>query len=216
MSGGQGAGSDQAQVCRVGGATFRTFPAHLDTMFSRLRQLAHHLNASHARNSSLAIGHTATMATAVHNDNQACCSIPPVASDYTPKGAFRTYAGIDKVYVTGTKGAHAFVCVYDIFGFKPQTQQGADMLADALGAEVYMPDFFAPAAPWPTDEFPPKTNEQSEALQAFFGGPASPSDGAVKLRLLAEALKADGAVKVGAFGFCWGASFRLKLDDSGS
>jgi hypothetical protein len=93
-------------------------------------------------------------------------------------------------------GAHA--------GFKPQTQQGADLLAAALGAEVYMPDFFAPAPPWPADQFPPTTDEQKAKLQEFFGGPAAPPKSAEALRRIAEQLKKDGAAKVGAFGFCWG------------
>lgn len=33
----------------------------------------------------------------VHNTNTACCSIPPVKSDYTPKGSFKSYAGFNKV-----------------------------------------------------------------------------------------------------------------------
>lgn len=28
------------------------------------------------------------------------------------------------------------------FGFYPQTQQGADIIAESLGARVYMPDVF--------------------------------------------------------------------------
>ncbi len=33
----------------------------------------------------------------VHNTNQACCSIPPVKSDYAPKGFYKSYAGFSKV-----------------------------------------------------------------------------------------------------------------------
>ncbi|EED82516.1 predicted protein [Postia placenta Mad-698-R] len=111
------------------------------------------------------------MSTTIHNDNAACCSIPPVRSDYTPKGSYKSYPGFTKVYVTGptTPGNVALICVYDIFGFKPQTQQGADILADQLNAHVVMPDFFEPDAPWPADKFPPKTDEEKAKLQAFFG-----------------------------------------------
>ncbi|KAL1952263.1 hypothetical protein VTO73DRAFT_1412 [Trametes versicolor] len=142
----------------------------------------------------------------VHNTNVACCTIPPVKSDYTPKGTFKSYAGFSKVYVTGpaTPGKLAFVCVYDIFGFKPQTQQGADIIAEQLGAQVLMPDFFEPAEPWPAAKFPPSTDEEKAEFQAFFGGPAKPQDGVAKLINVGKALKAEGAEFVGTFGFCWG------------
>lgn len=166
-------------------------------MLARLRAVAHHLSPSHS---------AAKMSTTIHNDNAACCSIPPVRSDYTPKGSYKSYAGFTKVYVTGptTPGNVALICVYDIFGFKPQTQQGADILADQLNAHVVMPDFFEPDAPWPADKFPPKTDEEKAKLQAFFGGAANPQNAVSKLLNVAKALKADGAKFVGAFGFCWG------------
>lgn len=162
--------------------------------------------------------------TTVHNSNTACCSIPPVKSDYTPKGTFKSYGGVSKVYVTGEKSDKAYIAVYDIFGcgqslcmrvctgaeasrprFKPQTQQGADILASQLKAQVLMPDFFEPADAFPDDKFPPTTDEAKAELQAFFGGPANPQASVAKLKKVAEALKADGVTKVGAFGYCWGA-----------
>ncbi|KAI0666316.1 hypothetical protein C8Q78DRAFT_1060766 [Trametes maxima] len=143
---------------------------------------------------------------AVHNTNVACCTVPPAQSNYTPKGRFKPYAGFSKVYVTGpeTPGRVALVCVYDIFGFKPQTQQGADILADKLSVQVLMPDFFEPAGPWPVDQFPPKTDEEKAKLQAFFGGTAKPQDAVGKLVNVGKALKSEGAGWVGTFGFCWG------------
>jgi hypothetical protein len=65
--------------------------------------------------------------TTVHNDNAACCSIPPVHSDYTPKGKIIPYGGIEKVYVTGSKSEKALVCVYDIFGYVLRLRVGARM-----------------------------------------------------------------------------------------
>ena len=62
-------------------------PNSLFEMFSRLRTLAHQL-APRIR--------TGKMST-VHNKNVACCSIPPVESDYTPKGTFKSYGGFNKV-----------------------------------------------------------------------------------------------------------------------
>ncbi|RPD58387.1 hypothetical protein L227DRAFT_550640 [Lentinus tigrinus ALCF2SS1-6] len=142
----------------------------------------------------------------VHNTNQACCSIPPVKSDYAAKGSYKSYAGFNKVYVTGpqTPGKVALVCVYDIFGFKPQTQQGADILAEKLGVQVLMPDFFEPGEPWPVDEFPPKTNEEKAKLQQFFGGTANPGNAKQKALNVGNALKSEGVEFVGLYGYCWG------------
>jgi hypothetical protein len=55
--------------------------------------------------------------TEVHNTNKACCTIPPVHSDYSPKGSFKSYGDFDRVYVTGPASSeNAIVCVFDIFG----------------------------------------------------------------------------------------------------
>jgi len=54
----------------------------------------------------------------VHNTNQACCSIPPVQSDYQPKGSIKPFGDFNRVYITGPeKSDNALVCVYDIFGY---------------------------------------------------------------------------------------------------
>lgn len=163
-------------------------------MYTRLRALLHHIN--HAKMS------TAT----VNNPSVACCTVPPVESDYTPKGSFKSYGGISKVYVTGPEkvGDIAIVCVYDIFGFQPQTQQGADILAKELNAQVLMPDFFEPVDAWPVEGFPPKNDEEKQKFQEFFGGPAKPQDSVSKLLAVTKALKQDGAKFVGAYGLCWG------------
>lgn len=91
-------------------------------MLTRLRAILRHFNR-------------AAMSTATHNTNKACCTIPPVKSDYQPKGTFKSYAGFDRVcfiavynkgsnpyrvqvYVAGPEkpGKLALVCVFDIFG----------------------------------------------------------------------------------------------------
>lgn len=73
-------------------------------MLNRLRSIVHHIN-------------TAKMSTTVYNTSKACCSIPPVLSDYEPKGSYKAYGGFDSVYVTGPDTSeNALVCVYDIFG----------------------------------------------------------------------------------------------------
>ncbi|KXN81106.1 hypothetical protein AN958_06060 [Leucoagaricus sp. SymC.cos] len=145
------------------------------------------------------------MSTTIHNTNQACCSIPPVQSDYQPKGTIKPFGDFKRVYVTGPiKSDNAIVCVYDIFGFFPQTQQGADILANALNTAVYMPDFFEPDHPFPIGKFPPKAPEEKQELRDFFGGVASPPKNIKKLSRFGSALKSSGAQKVGVYGFCWG------------
>lgn len=62
--------------------------------------------------------------------SHACCTVPPVVSSgYSEKGEWTTINGM-KTYATGPKDAKtALLIVYDIFGFFPQTLQGADILA---------------------------------------------------------------------------------------
>ncbi|KAF8078238.1 hypothetical protein FPV67DRAFT_1405312 [Lyophyllum atratum] len=145
------------------------------------------------------------MSTTTHNTNKACCTIPPVQSDYTPKGTFKPYGNFQRVYVTGPESSeNKIVCVYDIFGYFPQTQQGADIVASALKATVYMPDFFEPDPPFPPEKFPPQTEKDKADIQAFFGSTASPPKAIEKLTSFGHTLKANGAKKIGAYGFCWG------------
>lgn len=62
--------------------------------------------------------------------SKACCTVPPVVSSgYQEKGEYITVNGM-KTYATGSKDAKdAIFLIYDIFGFFPQTLQGADILA---------------------------------------------------------------------------------------
>lgn len=172
-------------------------------MFTRLRTLIHSLNHSRTMASST----TSQPTQPVVNSNPACCSIPPVSSDYAPKGSYTSFpdAGFQRTYVTGpSTSSTALITVYDIFGFFPQTQQGADLLAQALNARVVMPDFFEPDKPFPVEKFPPATQEVKDELQAFFAGPAQPEKAVQKLINVGEALRKQGATKVGAYGLCWG------------
>ncbi|KAF8349811.1 dienelactone hydrolase [Amanita rubescens] len=142
------------------------------------------------------------MSSTVHNPNTACCSIPPVHSSYSPKGTFQSIGNFHRVYVTGPDvSENAIICVYDIFGYFRQTQQGADLIASALKTTVYMPDFFEPHSPFPAEKFPP---ENPAELEAFFDGTANLTASLNKLVAFGHNLKADGKKKVGVYGFCWG------------
>ncbi|PFH54747.1 hypothetical protein AMATHDRAFT_135249 [Amanita thiersii Skay4041] len=151
-----------------------------------------------------------TSTTAVHNNNKACCTIPPVHSNYTPKGAYKPFGQFNRVYVTGPDSSeNAIVCIYDIFGFFPQTQQGADIIASTLKTTVYMPDFFEPDPPFPAENFPPKSDKDKAELQAFFGTTANPSAAVTKLTAFARDLKTLGRKRISAYGFCWGGKVTL-------
>jgi len=134
----------------------------------------------------------------------ACCSIPPVEVDYTPKGSYVAFGGFKKVYVVGPKSDKALLAAYDIFGFTNQALQGADILSSALNVQVYMPDFFEPFGPLPVEYYPPDTDEKKKAFGEFFAGPADPHRVLPFVKNVTSALKADGITKIGAYGYCWG------------
>ncbi|KAG8851178.1 hypothetical protein FRB91_008348 [Serendipita sp. 411] len=107
------------------------------------------------------------MSSDVPYTTEACCQIPVVQSTYQPQGEIIKMGKYDDVYVVGNKDSTTSVInVFDIFGFFPQTQQGADILAETLGARVYMPDFFF-GKPYPLAEHPPKNDEQKVATISY-------------------------------------------------
>jgi hypothetical protein len=81
--------------------------------------------------------------------------------------------------------------VYDIFGFFPQTIQGADILAYGnkdRKYQVFMPDFFE-GSPADITWYPPDNEEKGQKLNAFFEGPAAPPKVVKKLESLIAELK---------------------------
>ncbi|KAF9650733.1 dienelactone hydrolase [Thelephora ganbajun] len=140
----------------------------------------------------------------VHNISIACCSIPAVQVDYTAKGTHKSHGTFDRVYVTGDKGEIALIIVYDIFGYSSQTLQGADILAETIGAQVFMPDFFGEGNAFGLEKIPPRNERDRRDLQSFIGGIANPPAAAVKLVEFANVLKGEGFKKIGALGYCWG------------
>lgn len=91
----------------------------------------------------------------------------------------------------------------DIFGFFPQTLQGADILS-ATG-RVFLPDFFD-GEPAPISWYPPTTDEMRAQLGAWFGSKANPVAGAAKARAYLAAFKAQNPHITTwlAVGYCWG------------
>ncbi|KAL7269227.1 hypothetical protein RUND412_008122 [Rhizina undulata] len=144
--------------------------------------------------------------------NKACCSIPPVVStNYVPKGTYEELNGM-KTYVTGPRDAKTGVLVvYDIFGFFPQTIQGADIIASA-GHLVVMPDYFH-GNPLEISVIPPDTPEKQAKLQSFFAGPAAPPTNVAVSRNLYPTLQSQfpETKRWGVIGYCWGGKITALL-----
>lgn len=111
------------------------------------------------------------------SQSHACCTVPPIVTEnYKEKGQWTTIDGM-KTYVTGQSDAkQALLVVYDIFGFFPQTLQGADILASGDSEkkyQVFMPDFFE-GSPAAIGWYPPDSKEKEEKLGNFFQTKAAP------------------------------------------
>jgi len=104
----------------------------------------------------------------------------------------------DKVYSTGKKDSKtAIVAIYDIYGYYPQTLQGADLLADSIGARLVMPDLFF-GEPYILD------GENKMTIQQFFQTKANIEKALTGLVEVSKILREEGATKVYAYGLCWG------------
>jgi dienelactone hydrolase len=82
----------------------------------------------------------------------------------------------------------------DIFGFHPNTFQGADHLAQKCGCTIAMPDFFRGKA-WKTDNIPPK--EGRPAMQAYIQSIGSWEIVKPDLVATIEFLRGEGMVDIG-------------------
>ncbi|PGH11571.1 hypothetical protein AJ79_04829 [Helicocarpus griseus UAMH5409] len=145
--------------------------------------------------------------------SKACCSIPPVVTKgYEGKGQYQTINGM-KTYVTGPDNAtEAVLVVYDIFGFFPQTIQGADIIASSDSNRkyrVFMPDFFD-GSPADISWYPPKTDEHKQKLGQFFQTKAAPPNTLSRIPGVVQEANSKFAPEGGKFkawailGYCWG------------
>ncbi|KAI1211912.1 Alpha/Beta hydrolase protein [Annulohypoxylon truncatum] len=154
--------------------------------------------------------HTCKMSTmpAQHGHSEACCNIPPVvATGYSAKGSYEELGGF-KSYVTGPKEAtKGIITIYDIFGYYPQTLQGADILSTSDHSQkykVFIPDWFN-GEPAPLSWFPPDTEEKQKNLGAFFQKNSPPSVAAkVPDYVSAVSAKYPEIKSWAILGFCWG------------
>ncbi|KAI0522191.1 hypothetical protein F5B22DRAFT_463577 [Xylaria bambusicola] len=152
---------------------------------------------------------TARMSTmpAQHGHSEACCNIPPiVSSGYDPKGSYEELGGY-KSYVTGpSDAAKGVVTIYDIFGYYPQTLQGADIMAlsGTTKYKVFIPDWFK-GDPADLSWFPPDNEEKQQKLGAFFQKHPPPSVASrVPGYVKALSEKYPEIKEWAILGFCWG------------
>ncbi|KAL5606360.1 hypothetical protein BROUX41_002777 [Berkeleyomyces rouxiae] len=140
---------------------------------------------------------------ATHGHSAACCNIPPVVEKgYKEKGSYEQLGGFN-TYSTGSADATKGVLViFDIFGFFPQTLQGADILGQEY--RVLMPDWFE-GHPADISVFPPDTPEKKATLTAFLAK-NSPAVVGPKVKAYAAAARAQypAVTDWAIVGFCWG------------
>ncbi|KAH7400065.1 hypothetical protein BKA64DRAFT_473931 [Cadophora sp. MPI-SDFR-AT-0126] len=136
---------------------------------------------------------------------EACKTIPPVVAEgYVEKGKWEDVGGL-KTYITGPPDAKsAILDIYDIFGFAPQSIQGADALAAALGVLVFVPDFLE--GDYAKGEWFTNTTPENEKLKGELFGRAMAFGPKIKLvAKFVECIKVKWTVeKLGALGLCWG------------
>ncbi|WFD36133.1 carboxymethylenebutenolidase [Malassezia cuniculi] len=136
--------------------------------------------------------------------NQACCTLKPVQVEYEPKGTYEEIGGL-KTYVTGSKESkRAIIGMFDIFGFWPQTLQGADLLAEATKSLVVFPNFFRDNN-WPIDGFPPRDEDEAKRFGEWLETIGEFGARLKDLQNTVDALKGEGFEKFGLYGTCWGA-----------
>lgn len=97
--------------------------------------------------------------------------------------------------------------IYDIFGFFPQTIQGADILAltdKEHPYQVFIPDFFD-GKPADISWYPPDNDEKGAKLGEFFKTTAAPPKTLERIpEVIDELKKSKGVQEWGIVGFCWG------------
>lgn len=144
---------------------------------------------------------------ATSGHSAACCNIPPVVADnYQGKGTYETIDNL-KTYTTGPADAEkGILVIMDIFGFFPQTVQGADILATSGKQKhrVLIPDWFE-GEPADYSWYPPTTDEHKKKLGEFFGkNPPTRVAPLVPGFIKAAEEKYPSVKSWAILGYCWG------------
>ncbi|KAL9054069.1 MAG: hypothetical protein Q9162_004398 [Coniocarpon cinnabarinum] len=146
---------------------------------------------------------------ATQTPSHACCTTPPIqGKGYAEKGKFIQVDGM-KTYTTGSPTAEkAILFLFDIFGFYPQTLQGADILATGDKEQhysVFMPDWFD-GKPADISWYPPQTEDHGKKLGEFFSNQGAPAKTVARVpKVLDELQQRYPDIKTwGIIGMCWG------------
>ncbi|KAJ3040669.1 hypothetical protein HDV00_010562 [Rhizophlyctis rosea] len=144
--------------------------------------------------------------------SKACCTLPPVQVDYTPKGHMTTIAGFDTYAVGDPSSQKAIIGVYDVFGLDfPQVKQGADMLS-TRGYYVVIPDLFRgeylksdkiPAFGSPIRAMATFDDETKQKMFTFFSTTGSFTNRLPDFLHVARTL-AQSHAQIASYGLCWG------------
>jgi len=154
------------------------------------------------------------------SQSHACCTVPPVVDDgYKEKGSWTEVQGM-KTYQTGSSNAKSgILVVYDIFGFFPQTLQGADILAygdKEKQYQAFMPDFFD-GKPADISWYPPDTDEKGAKLGEFFKTSAAPPKTLERIpKVLKDLESKHGITEWGIVGYCWGGKIVNLISQEGT
>ncbi|KAI8063016.1 dienelactone hydrolase family-domain-containing protein [Thamnidium elegans] len=137
--------------------------------------------------------------------SKACCSLPPVQSDYTPQGETENLGDLP-VYVVGPKDATKAIFVfYDIYGPTVNTKQTCDILAKNCGWRVVLPDFFR------GDYHIVHELGDKDKLTKWWASTASTEVITPDVIRVENYLKEAGVKEAGFVGFCWGGKVSVQL-----
>ncbi len=108
--------------------------------------------------------------------------------------------------IGSSTASRGIIDIYDVFGFMPQTLQGADRLAESLNAVVLVPDLLkGKYAQGKWFAAPPTEGEEKAAYDAFMTSMAFQNHVEPLLKVTQAAKEKFSEAKVwGAFGLCWG------------
>ena len=116
-----------------------------------------------------------------------------------------------------SNATRAIIAIYDVFGFVPQTLQGADLLSHSVNALVLVPDFFK-GNPLPLSLYPPDTDEKKKIAGQFMQVTGNIDANLTKLGELAQ--EAKGAYRDvkgwGCYGLCWGGKVAVLKSAAGT
>ncbi|KAI7902383.1 dienelactone hydrolase [Cokeromyces recurvatus] len=137
--------------------------------------------------------------------SKACCSIPPVVSDYQHTGEMETYDGLD-IYTVGPKDAkNAVLVIYDVFGYHPNAYQFCDILAKNCGWKVIMPDILH------GDYATMELLKQFDKFMVWLNKVGTYEAVHPDIERSVRYLKESGVTAATLVGFCWGAKIAVQL-----